>query len=175
MDERAELPAFHKGFQLRLHRLEGRPPTRGAGKRRNRFWRPSDRIGLKRAGHVHEVEGVQNGRKCTIWSCRLLHPEHEVPECRWRSLGILHLESRLRGRGGGHAWGIGAHAAGALRESAAHRGGSRPDPKSFQGRGTGCRRSEASLTRADPSLPLQCAVAYEYGCQGSRDDDRVQA
>ena len=86
--ERAELPAFHKGFQLRLHRLEA-VRRRGARGNGGTDFGGLDRIGLKRAGHVHEVEGVQMVEMHDM-VVQILHPEHEVPDV-GGVLGDFHL------------------------------------------------------------------------------------
>lgn len=86
----------------------------GRGETEEQIFGGLDRIGLKRAGHVHEVEGVQMVEMHDM-VVQILHPEHEVPDV-GGVLGDFHLDRVFEGAGGGQRVGIGAHAAGALRE-----------------------------------------------------------
>ena len=163
--ERAELPAFHKGFQLRLHRLEA-VRRRGARGNGGTDFGGLDRIGLKRAGHVHEVEGVQMVEMHNM-VVQILHPEHEVPDV-GGVLGDFHLDRVFEGAGGGQRVGIGAHAAGALRE-VLHVAGVAPDQNRFKAAVQG---ADAAGFADAPVLHFHfnAQVAFDTG-QGI-DDDR---
>ena len=73
-----------------------------------------DRICLERGGHIHEIQRVQMIEMHHM-VMQVLHAQHQIADGRGVS-GDFHADGVFKGAGGGKGVGVGAYAAGALRE-----------------------------------------------------------
>ena len=109
----AELAAVHQRSDLGLHGFQRFGGKRLPGNGRVEL-RGLDRICLERGGHIHEIQRVQMIEMHHM-VMQVLHAQHQIADGRGVS-GDFHADGVFKGAGGGKGVGVGAYAAGALRE-----------------------------------------------------------